>query len=203
MLCLSISSDIRSEQIGTPTTSRFAVLYSWFVTIVAFCRQAYQTISWLTTRKVTPIVEVTSHPSLSPVQRYRPPYGINPRLTCGSPKDGINHSQPPSPPPSLPNLFHSELRNNSSFSSQAQPVPSATAANLASLGRIRALVSIGGSEALSSERRDSAPVEERAGPGARKSSPPETGAVFKGVRILLEQNATGGHLGSDEVMCAP
>lgn len=55
VLCLSISSDIRSEQIGTPTTGHFAVLlYSWFLIIVSFCRQAYRTISWLTTRQVTP-----------------------------------------------------------------------------------------------------------------------------------------------------
>lgn len=38
-------------------------------------------------------------------------------------------------------------------------------------------------------------------PGAGELPSPEAGAVFKGVRILLEQNAAGGQLGSDKVMC--
>lgn len=64
----------------------------------------------------------------------------------------------------------------------AHGLPSGAADNLASLSRIRALVSC-----------------DKPGPGpGRSASSPDAAAVFRGVRILLEQNA-GDQPGSEQV----
>lgn len=72
---------------------------------------------------------------------------------------------------------------------------SATAANLASLSRIRALVTSDEGGLQSQAGQDGGEVDRAA---RRGSSPPDAITIFKGVRILLEQNA-GDQPGTEEV----
>lgn len=106
-------------------------------------------------------------------------------------------ASPPLPPWSTCNTFlgglFAETRFPSSHQQGAQP-PSA-AAKLASLGRIRTLVTntdrrVGGvnGEGLYVGGGASRPGE---GDARRGSSAPDAATVFRGVRVLLEQNMCG------------
>lgn len=90
---------------------------------------------------------------------------------------------------------------NHAYFSSGQVLPPSATANLASLSRIRSLVSgIEGSNGVGEERGVGFSRPEPDTTSARRggSPPPDAVAVFKGVRVLLEQN-TEGQPGYEEV----